>query len=79
MHFLRNQRQQDAIRAKADEALDLVFGEAPEESLIDRAIARRIRTHGRPGDRAAAKRLFDHLARLGFEYELIARKLSGLK
>ena len=66
-------------RAKADEALDLVFGEAPEESLIDRAIARRIRTHGRPGDRAAAKRLFDHLARLGFEYDLIARKLSALK
>jgi hypothetical protein len=47
--------------------------------LIDRAIARRLRTHGRPTDRAAAKRLFDHLARLGFEYDLIVRKLNGLK
>jgi regulatory protein len=66
-------------RAKVEEALDLVFGDAPEETLIDRAIARRLRTHGRPGDRTAAKRLFDHLARLGFEYELIVKKLRVLK
>ena len=62
-----------------DGALDLVFGEVPEETLIDRAIGRRIRSHGRPTDRAAAKRMFDHLARLGFEYDLIVRKLSGLR
>jgi regulatory protein len=66
-------------RNTIDGALDLVFDEVPEETLIDRAIARRVRTHGRPGDRAAAKRLFDHLARLGFEYDLIVRKLSGLR
>jgi regulatory protein len=64
---------------RINEALDLVFGEATEESLIDRAIARRIRTHGRPDGRAAAKRMFDHLARLGFEYDLIIRKLRALK
>lgn len=66
-------------RACIDGALDLVFGEAPEETLIDRAITRRLRTHGRPADRAAAKRMFDHLARLGFEYDLIVRKVSRLK
>jgi len=66
-------------RNSIDGALDLVFDETPEETLIDRAIARRMRTHGRPGDRAAAKRLFDHLARLGFEYDLIVRKLNGLR
>jgi regulatory protein len=66
-------------RAKVDEALDLVFAEAPEETLIDRAIAKRMRTHGRPADRAAAKRMFDHLARLGFEYDLIVKKLSSLR
>ena len=66
-------------RNSIDGALDLVFGEAPEETLIDRAIGRRIRTHGRPADRAAAKRMFDHLARLGFDYDLIVRKLSGLR
>jgi regulatory protein len=66
-------------RARADEALDLVFAEAPEEALIDRAIARRLRTHGRPADRAAAKRMFDHLARLGFEYDLIVKKISIIR
>jgi len=65
-------------RNSIDGALDLVFGEVAEETLIDRAIERRIRSHGRPSDRAAAKRMFDHLARLGFEYDLIVRKLSGL-
>lgn len=66
-------------RASVDGALDLVFGESPEETLIDRAIARRLRTHGKPADRAGSKRLFDHLARLGFEYDLIVRKLNGLR
>ncbi|HJQ71290.1 MAG TPA: RecX family transcriptional regulator [Blastocatellia bacterium] len=62
-----------------DETLDLVFDEVGEESLIDRAIKKRIRTHGRPADRASAKRLFDHLVRLGFEYDLIIRRLRALK
>lgn len=66
-------------RSSIEGALNTVFSELPEETLIDRAIARRMRTHGRPADRAAAKRLFDHLARLGFEYDLIVRKLTGLK
>lgn len=66
-------------RDSIDHALDMVFAEGAEESLIDRAIARRMRTHGRPEDRAAAKRMFDHLARLGFEYDLIVRKLRALK
>jgi SOS response regulatory protein OraA/RecX len=66
-------------RAKVDEALDLVFDQAPEETLIDRAIARRMRTHGKPADRAGAKRMFDHLARLGFEYDLIVKKLNNLR
>lgn len=62
-----------------DEALDLVFDEVGEDSLIERAIRKRIRTHGRPTDRASAKRMFDHLVRLGFEYDLIIRKLRALK
>ena len=66
-------------RNSIDGALDLVFGEVAEETLIERAIGRRIRSHGRPADRAGAKRMFDHLARLGFDYDLIARKLRELK
>jgi SOS response regulatory protein OraA/RecX len=56
-----------------------VFEEVGEESLIDRAIQKRIRTHGRPTDRGSAKRMFDHLARLGFGYDLIIKKLRALK
>ena len=66
-------------RSLIDETLSLVFDEAGEETLIDSAIQKRIRTHGRPSDRGGAKRLFDHLARLGFEYTLIIRKLQALK
>jgi regulatory protein len=62
-----------------EEALDLVFEQTAEDRLIDRAIARRIKTRGLPMDRAASKRLFDHLARLGFEYDLIVRKLRKVK
>ena len=62
-----------------DQALDLAFGETAEETLIDRAISRRVRTHGSPRDRAASRRMFDHLARLGFEYDLIVRKLRVLR
>jgi regulatory protein len=66
-------------RDRVDRALDLVFGEVAEEGLLDKAITRRIRTHGRPADRSAAKRMFDHLVRLGFEYDLIVRKLRALR
>ena len=66
-------------RKTIDEALDTVFEEVGEESLIDRAIQKRIRTHGRPTDRGSAKRMFDHLARLGFEFDLIIKKLRALK
>jgi len=66
-------------QSRIDKALDQVFEEVAEETLIDRAIERRTRTHGRPADRAASKRMFDHLGRLGFEYELISRKLRAIE
>lgn len=65
-------------RETIGEALDLVFEGSAEEALLDRAIVRRVRAHGRPADRAASKRMFDHLSRLGFEYDLIVRKLRKL-
>lgn len=66
-------------RKTIEEALDTVFEEVGEEALIDRAIEKRIRTHGRPADRTSSKKMFDHLARLGFEYDLIIRKLQALR
>jgi len=62
----------------ADEALELVYSETPEEELIDRAIERRVRLRGRPRDRKEAKSLFDHLLRQGFGFELIGEKVRGL-
>jgi len=64
-------------RTVADEALDLVFGETSEEELIDRAMEKRIGLRGRPKNRAEAKRLFDHLLRQGFPYELVAEKVRA--
>jgi regulatory protein len=59
----------------ADEALDLVFGEISEEELIDRAIEKRVRLRGRPQSREDAKKLFDHLLRQGFPFELVSEKV----
>jgi SOS response regulatory protein OraA/RecX len=65
-------------RAVADEALDLVFAETPEDELIDRAIEKRIRLRGRPTNRLEAKSLFDHLLRQGFPFELVSDKVRAV-
>ncbi len=65
-------------KATADAALDQVFEATPEEELIDRAIAKRIRLRGRPKTRADAKKLFDHLLRQGFAFELVSERVRAL-
>lgn len=65
-------------RAVADEALDQVFAETPEEELIDRAIEKRMRLRGAPKTRADAKSLFDHLLRQGFAFELVSDKVRAV-
>ena len=62
----------------ANEALELVYAETPEEQLIDKAIAKRLRLRGRPKNRAEAKSLFDHLLRQGFPFELVSDKVRSL-
>jgi regulatory protein len=62
----------------ADEALDMVFCETPEEQLIDAAIAKRLRIRGKPKNRLEAKSLFDHLLRQGFDFELVREKIRSL-
>lgn len=64
-------------RAVADEALDQVFAETPEEDLIDRAIEKRVLVRGRPKTRAEAKSLFDHLLRQGFPFELVSERVRA--
>jgi regulatory protein len=62
----------------ADAALDQVFESTPEEEIIDRAIEKRIRLRGRPKTRAEARKLFDHLLRQGFAFELVSEKVRAL-
>jgi regulatory protein len=62
----------------ANEALEMVFAETPEEQLIDQAIAKRLRLRGKPKNRAEAKSLFDHLLRQGFDFELVSDKIRSL-
>lgn len=62
----------------ANEALELVYAETSEEQLIDQAIEKRLRTRGRPKNRAEAKSLFEHLLRQGFQFELVSDKVQSL-
>lgn len=62
----------------AETALDEVFESSPEAELIDRAIAKRVRLRGQPKTREDAKKLFDHLLRQGFEFELVSEKVRAL-
>jgi len=62
----------------ANEALELVYTETPEEQLIDKAIAKRLRLRGRPKNRIETKSLFDHLLRQGFPFDLVSDKIRAL-
>ncbi|HEU4794306.1 MAG TPA: regulatory protein RecX [Pyrinomonadaceae bacterium] len=64
--------------AVANEALEMVFTETPEEELIDLAIAKRLRLRGKPKTRQEAKSLFDHLLRQGFQFELVSERVRSL-
>lgn len=79
----RRRLQRDLWLKKVDKqtvesALDEVFESTPEEQLIDRAIAKRIRLRGKPKTREESKKLFDHLLRQGFEFELVGEKVRAI-
>ncbi len=73
----RDLQTKQVSRETAEEALNLVYAETPEEELIARAIEKRTRLRGRPSTRAEVKSLFDHLLRLGFSYDLVIRKVRA--
>jgi regulatory protein len=76
---LRRDLQRKKVPAPiAEGALDEAYAERSEEELIARAIAKRVRLKGTPATREEAKKLFDHLLRLGFNYNLVARKVREL-
>lgn len=59
-------------------ALDEVFAAKPEEELIDRAIEKRLRLRGKPKTREEARKLFDHLLRQGFGFDLVSEKVRAI-
>src|SRR5689334_53867 len=74
----RDLKLKKVAKGVAEEALQLVYAETPEEQLIDAAIEKRTRLRGRPKTREEAKKLFDHLLRQGFEFELVSDKVRAL-
>ncbi len=62
----------------ADQTLEKVFAETPEDGLVDEAIAKRVRLRGRPRTRQESKSLFDHLLRRGFSIDLVINKVRAL-
>lgn len=65
-------------REVVDNAISAAFEKYPQEELIDEAIAKRLRLKGKPVTRDETKKFFDHLLRLGFDYDLIRTKLNAL-
>jgi regulatory protein len=74
----RDLRMKQIDKGTVDAALDQVFEAMPENEMIDRAIEKRIRLRGRPKTRAEAKKLFDHLLRQGFAFELVSEKVRAV-
>lgn len=65
-------------RETADAAVNEAFEKMPESTLIDTAIAKRLRLKGVPETREDTKVFIDHLLRSGFDYDLIREKMSKL-
>jgi regulatory protein len=61
-----------------DVAIAAAFEKYPQEDLIDAAIEKRLRLKGKPKTREETKKFFDHLLRLGFDYNLIRNKLTQI-
>lgn len=74
----RDLKNKKLDKETAEQTLEKVFAETPEDSLIDQAIAKRVRLRGRPKDRQESKSLFDHLLRRGFSIDLVINKVRAL-
>lgn len=71
--------QKPLSRENIDSAVEAAFERLPESELIDSAIEKRLRLRGMPETHDDRKKLFDHLLRHGFEYDLIRSKIDELK
>lgn len=79
----RNRLRRDLQRKKIsstviNQALEDVYTEHDEEALITKAITKRLRLKGKPTSREETKKLFDHLVRLGFNFDLVIKKVRAV-
>lgn len=59
-------------------AVASVYSRDSQDELIDKAIQKRLRTRGHDPGAAGQRRMMQHLARLGFDTDLIIRKVREL-
>lgn len=60
------------------EAIENVYEKMPEDEIIDRAIAKRLRLKGKPETREDTKKFYDYLLRQGFSYDLVSAKMREI-
>ncbi len=71
MDLMKKRLDKDTI----EKTLEATFEETPEDQIIDRAIAKRLRIKGKPEDQNDKKKFYDHLLRLGFSYDIVRDKM----
>lgn len=78
-HRLRRSLSQKQLdRETVDQAIASAFNKMPETELIDRAVEKWLRSKGRPKTREETKKLYDHLLRQGFGFDLIRDRVSAI-
>ena len=75
----RELAEKQLAREVIEETLATVFEEVAEEDLLDRAIAKQMRLHGRPSDEKSVRRLYAYLMRRGFPYDAIVKKVRAIR
>jgi regulatory protein len=74
----RTLSQKQLDREVVRQAVDEAFETTPESELLDQAIEKRVRIKGCPDSPEDAKKLRDHLMRLGFPIGLVVEKVNAL-
>ncbi|HQZ83510.1 MAG TPA: regulatory protein RecX [Pyrinomonadaceae bacterium] len=62
-----------------EKAIEHAFEQMPESGLIDAVIEKRLRLKGIPETPEDSKKLYDHLLRKGFGFDLIREKIKAVK
>lgn len=75
----RELAEKQLSREVVEETLAAVFEEVAEEDLLDRAIAKQMRLHGRPTNEKSVRRLYAYLMRRGFPYDAIVKRVRAIR